>query len=62
MRDKARSGSVSILPFFLLLFVALKLTGYINWSWWWVLSPLWVPFAAVVVCCAGVFVMTGKIR
>ena len=23
-----------------LLFIGLKLTGYIDWSWWWVLSPL----------------------
>jgi len=22
------------------LFIGLKLTGYINWSWWWVLSPM----------------------
>lgn len=25
-----------------ILFIGLKLTGYINWSWWWVLSPLWI--------------------
>jgi len=25
-----------------ILFIALKLTGYIAWSWWWVLSPLWI--------------------
>ena len=24
------------------LFVALKLTDYIDWSWWWVLSPMWI--------------------
>lgn len=27
------------------LFVALKLTGQIDWSWFWVLSPFWIPFA-----------------
>ena len=27
------------------LFVGLKLTGYINWPWLWVLSPLWIPLA-----------------
>lgn len=26
-----------------LLFIGLKLTGYIDWSWLWVLSPLWIP-------------------
>ena len=28
-----------------LLFIGLKLTGYITWSWWWVLSPAWIPLA-----------------
>jgi hypothetical protein len=28
----------------LLLFIGLKLTGEIAWSWWWVLSPVWIPF------------------
>jgi hypothetical protein len=23
------------------LFIGLKLTDYIDWSWWWILSPLW---------------------
>lgn len=32
-------GPVGLLT---LLFVALKLTNYIDWSWWWVLSPLWI--------------------
>ncbi len=33
-----------------LLFIGLKLTNYINWSWVWVLCPVWIPvvtFAAV---------------
>ena len=29
-------------------FIALKLTGYIDWSWWWVLSPLWIPVVIVL--------------
>ena len=32
-----------------LLFVALKLTGVIAWSWLWVFSPLWLTFAFAVV-------------
>ena len=28
----------------LLVFIVLKLTDQIDWSWWWVLSPLWLPF------------------
>lgn len=32
-----------------ILFIGLKLTGYIDWSWWWVLSPLWLPVALIAV-------------
>ena len=30
-------------------FIALKLTDNIDWSWWWVLSPLWLPIVFAVV-------------
>lgn len=29
----------------LIIFIVLKLTHTIDWSWWWVLSPLWIPGA-----------------
>ena len=31
------------------VFLVLKLTGTIDWSWWWVTSPLWIPFVAAVI-------------
>ena len=31
-----------------ILFIALKLTGVIAWSWWWVLAPIWITFVIVV--------------
>lgn len=40
-----------------LIFITLKLMGYIAWSWWWVLSPLWLPFVAVVT----IVMLTGGI-
>jgi hypothetical protein len=30
------------------LFIALKLTGVIDWSWWWVTMPLWFGVAVVL--------------
>lgn len=30
-----------------LVFIVLKLTGVIAWSWWWVLAPIWVPLVLV---------------
>lgn len=42
------SGPSNIfLPLLTVLFIGLKLTGHIEWSWWWVLSPLWAPFGIV---------------
>jgi phosphoglycerol transferase MdoB-like AlkP superfamily enzyme len=32
----------------LVAFVVLNLTKVIDWSWWWVLSPLWIPVALVL--------------
>ena len=34
------------------VFLILKLTGAVEWSWWWVTSPLWMPLALVVVVIA----------
>jgi hypothetical protein len=31
-----------------LVFLVLKLTGNIDWSWWWVTSPLWIPLALII--------------
>lgn len=31
-----------------LLFIGLKLTNHIAWSWWWVMSPLWLPLSILV--------------
>ena len=34
---------LTFLNVLLLIFIALKLTGFITWSWLWVMSPLWIP-------------------
>ncbi len=35
------SGGLSLTTILFLIFLVLKLTGYISWSWWWVTAPLW---------------------
>ena len=32
----------------LIVFITLKLTGLIDWSWWWVLSPIWIMLAMIL--------------
>jgi hypothetical protein len=31
------------------ILVVLKLVGAISWSWWWVLSPLWIPLVVLAI-------------
>lgn len=44
-------------PLLTVLFIGLKLTGYIAWSWWWVLSPLWIGFLFTMLIVVVVGVM-----
>lgn len=52
MKKAAAGTSIGLLDLLLVLFVGLKLTGYIDWSWWWVLSPILIPLGLV-----GAFVL-----
>ncbi len=56
----AGSGGVGLCGAAALLFTALKLTGHVDWSWWWVLAPLWVPTALIGLVCtlfAGIYLV-----
>jgi hypothetical protein len=37
------SGGIGFCGLLTVLFIGLKLTNYIDWSWWWILSPIWIP-------------------
>ena len=41
--SSSSSGGSGFTGLLTVLFVGLKLTNVIAWSWWWVLSPLWIP-------------------
>ena len=40
-----KSNGVGVLGLMFIVFLTLKLTGHIGWSWWWVTAPLWLPTA-----------------
>jgi hypothetical protein len=46
MANNSNSLSLSIIIF--VVFLTLKLSNVVDWSWWWVLSPIWLPFAVVL--------------
>jgi hypothetical protein len=46
MASKSSSSSgIGLTGVLFVVFLVLKLTGNIDWSWWWVTSPLWIPLA-----------------
>ena len=49
MEDKTKASvSISFFELLTLAFIVLKLCGVISWSWLWVLSPLWIGAAVVL--------------
>jgi len=52
------SSGIGFVGLLTIVFIVLKLTGYIDWSWWWVLSPLWIA-ASVVVAILGLVVVAA---
>lgn len=56
--SKQNNGGIGFCGLLTILFIGLKLAGYITWSWVWVLSPLWIPLAVIVfVLCFVVFIV-----
>lgn len=43
-----KSNGLGIPGLLFIIFLVLKLTNNINWSWWWVTSPIWIPIIMVV--------------
>lgn len=49
-------GGISFFGLLQIVFIVLKLIDRIDWSWWWVLAPMWISLAIVGVI-VGVFVV-----
>ncbi len=59
--NNSSSGGIGVLGLLGVVFVTLKLTGHIDWSWWYVTMPFWGGFALLlilffaIVCIKDVF-------
>lgn len=66
MSNKARyKNGIGFLPLLSLLFIGLKLAGIgavAAWSWWLVLSPLWLPIAFVLSLAGVALVFLGLVK
>ena len=51
----SNSGGIGFVGLLTLVFITLKLTNVIAWSWLWVLSPIWISFLLVILFLAIAF-------
>jgi hypothetical protein len=61
MSKESSSSGVSFMGLLTILFIALKLTNFIDWSWWWVLSPMWLS-AVILVLAVLLLVLIRKAK
>lgn len=44
----------------IVLLIILRLTNLIDWSWWWITAPIWIPFLIAVILVIAFFWLLGK--
>jgi len=47
--SSSTSSGIGFTGLLTIVFITLKLLDKINWSWWWVLSPLWISTALLII-------------
>jgi phosphoglycerol transferase MdoB-like AlkP superfamily enzyme len=58
--SESKSSGISVFSLLGIVFIVLKLTSVIDWSWWWVTSPFWIPIAVFIFAVFVLFVFFGK--
>ena len=61
MDNKAKQGGLGIVSVLTIVFIVLKLLGVIQWSWIWVLSPIWIS-AVIAAVVFSVILIGGRIK
>lgn len=54
-QNTTKSGGIGFPGLLAIVFITLKLTGYIQWSWLWVLAPIWICILIVIVAAIIVY-------
>ena len=55
MKNNNAVGGIGFTGLLQIVFITLKLCHVINWSWWWVLSPVWIPIGISIVVVTVMF-------
>lgn len=54
------NGGIGFTGLLTIVFIVLKLCGVISWSWFWVLSPLWISAAVIIVLLIVIIIMSCR--
>ena len=58
-KNSSESGGIGFVGLLTIVFIVLKLTHNIDWSWWWVLSPIWITAAVVLLIILIILLVTA---
>lgn len=57
--SSSSSGCIGFVGLLTIVFIVLKLMDVITWSWWWVLSPIWISWLVVIAFITVIFGAVG---
>lgn len=46
--SSSSSGGIGFVGLLTIVFVIAKLTGHLDWTWWWVFSPVWIGWGFIL--------------
>lgn len=61
MSDNNTSSGIGFWGLLTIAFIVLKLTNVITWSWFWILSPIWMPAIFIIVLVIGMLFLGATI-
>lgn len=59
-KSSGTTGGIGFCGLLTVAFIVLKLVGVIKWSWLWVLAPMWIPTAIVILVIIFIAIFVNK--
>lgn len=56
-KETSSSGGIGFGGLLTIVFITLKLLNKIDWSWWWVISPIWISVLVVLIVLSIIFII-----
>lgn len=61
-KSSSSSGGIGFTGLLTIVFITLKLTHVINWSWWWVLAPIWGGLSLLLAILFVIFLVAALLK